>query len=111
MVTRERRNKLMGFYYDLCPVRNVRIENASVAKHSFFSYMSPRDQLRRLLSDLNVFAQFLSSGKREKMYDHLGQIWHHDFFQSPAYDAILQTLPEDSDPVPPLLLDLYRLVI
>ena len=111
MVSREKRNRLMQQYFYLCLVGNIRIENASVIKHSFFSFISPREQFTRYFSDTYVFDQFLTSGRRNKMYDHIGQSWHYDFFQSESYRTVLSTLPEDSDPVPPLLLEIYRLVI
>ena len=41
------------------------------------------------------------------MYDGLG-LWHGDFYQSPSYVEILDELPEDHGPYPPLLLEIYR---
>ena len=107
MVSREKRNRLMQQYFYLCLVRNVKIFNASTNKNSFFSFISPREQLTRYFSVTYVFDQFLNSGRRNKMYDHIGQTWHSDFFQSEAYQTVISTLPEDSDPVPPLLLAIY----
>ena len=68
---------------------------------------APEDQLIRLLSDPEVFQQYLESGRQNNMYDQNG-LWFGDFFQSAAYQEILHTLPEGSDPFPPILIGLYR---
>ena len=94
----------MKKFFELVYVRTLKLENTE----STYTYMSPVEQLTRYFGDLNVFKQFLMSGKRNKMYDHCGP-WHGDFFQSPAYAKIMATLPEDGSLLPPLLLGIYRL--
>ena len=107
LVTREKRNTLMKKYFDLCTVRNIKIGNEPGSKHSFFYYISPEEQLTRFLGDENVFEQYLASGKRNTMYDDYGE-WYGDFYQSQAYQELLKTLPENSDPVPLIKLLIYR---
>ena len=108
MSTTDKRNTWMAKFFDVRPVRNIPISTAVGGKVSHFVYISPEDSLTRYLGCKIVFAQFLSSGKRNTMYDHIDQAWHGDFYQSDAYKNILRTLPEDSGPYPPLLLKIYR---
>ena len=107
MVTRERRNKLMEKLFYLCKIREIPLECEPGGIPSSFQYISPEDHLIRLLSDPDVFQQYLNSGRRDKMYDQNGP-WFGDFFQSAAYQEILNSLPAGSDPFPPILIGLYR---
>ena len=110
MVTRERRNKLMAQHFDLCLVRNIPLEKEAGKKTlSYFAYMSPEEQLFRLLSDPEVFQQYLMSGQRNTLYDECGA-WHGDFWQSAAYRKILEELKENPSLYPTILLGIYRLV-
>ena len=107
MITRERRNKLMEKMFYLCKIQTIDLEHEPGGIPSSFPYISIEDQLIRILSDPEVFQQYLKSGRRNTMYDQNGP-WFGDFFQSDAYQEILWSLPEGSDPFPPILIGLYR---
>ena len=115
MSTRERRETLMKKYFELCNIRYIDIVDDKVGslipeqvekKHPFFAYTPPEELLTRYVWEASVFKQFLSSGKQCTKHDGLG-IFHSDFFQSAAYEEILDTLNIDWCEFPPLLLGLY----
>ena len=75
LISREKRNTLMKKNFRLCKIRNVKIEKEGGGIiGAFFSYLSPEDQLRRLLDDASTFQQYMMSGRENKMYAGLGKL-------------------------------------
>ena len=76
LIGRERRNQLMKKNFRLCKIRTVKIEkpDGGTIVDAFFSYLSPEDQLLRLLDNASTFQQFLMSGKENNMYEGLGEL-------------------------------------
>ena len=76
LISREKRNTLMKKNFRLCKIRNVKIEkpDGGTIIGAFFFYLSPEDQLLRLLDDASTFQQYLMSGRENKLYAGLGKI-------------------------------------
>ena len=75
MIGRAKRNQIMKRFFRLCMIRKVKIESAGGSiLGAFFSYISPEDQLKRLLDDSSTFQQYMMSGELNKMYDGLGKL-------------------------------------
>ena len=106
------RNTFFNNNFAFVQPRKIRQGYNTNGSECFCEYNKIQEVLYRLFEDDTVYQQYLSTDSLHDMqkFNNVGG-WRGDFFTSPIYRKILQTVPKSEADMPPILIGLYRKVI
>ena len=83
--------------------RKVRLGYDRQGRDCYCEYNKVQEVLSRLFEDKTVYEQYLATDSIEHAKKYHGELWRGDFFTSPLYEKIMNTVPQDQRGMPPIL--------